>query len=298
MRLSQIKHELLSASVLESLSINNVLTASAFLAHNPGALSTRCPLSVQEIFKLRNYLKIKYGICSNRSIIPKSRTLPCEVFNELKTEYLYEFYGGVGSGKTQTSMFLSASLIKKDRRVLYIDTKNDFSMVRMKNYLNKFMQKAMNFKIAKCFDLHEALKITNGLIEKHEIFGIDLLVLDNIASLVLPLLEDDNIGDTFQQVAKLVINLKKIAFNQSCAVLVINSATNLGTRPSLGKIFGNAANVRYSFRKIGPQKSQVTCEKTTSQSSMEDKNPFVIEINEFEICKQTVDSAHQLPNKK
>ena len=45
---------------------------------------------------------------------------------------------------------------------------------------------------------------------------IDLIILDNIASLVLPLLEDDSISETFAQVGHLVKNLKKIALKQNC----------------------------------------------------------------------------------
>ena len=118
---------------------------------------------------------------------------------------------------------------------------------------------------------------SNFLISNTNIsFEIDLIILDNIASLVLPLLEDDSISETFAQVGHLVKNLKKIALKQNCAVLVTNNASNRGSKPALGKIFDMAADKRFVL-------SNKQCQ---NQTSIENMNSIVIKISEFTICKE------------
>ena len=62
------------------------------------------------------------------------KQLKNDIIQPLKSDYIYEIFGSPGSGKTQISMYLSAELAKQDRKVLYIDTKNDFSITRLKSY--------------------------------------------------------------------------------------------------------------------------------------------------------------------
>lgn len=100
-------------------------------------------------------------------------------------------------------------------------------------------------RLAKAFDLDEVLKISASLCKTSTNLesSVKLLVLDNIASLIWPLLEDQNIGQVFGQVALLITNLRRIAHKFNLAVLVINNWAQ--NRPALGKIFNNAANTRF-----------------------------------------------------
>ena len=70
------------------------------------------------------------------------------MFN-LKGNHLYEFYGGHGTGKTQLCLHLAARF-SQNRKVLYLDTNNDFSHGRFKDFA-KSEQSFENVLISKVF---------------------------------------------------------------------------------------------------------------------------------------------------
>ena len=140
--------------------------------------------------------------------------------------------------------------------------------------------KVKNIKLAKAFDLDQALQITNGLASAKKSYEIDLIILDNITSLVLPLLEDDAISNIFSQVGNLVKNLKKIALKQNCAVLITNNTTNMGTKPALGKIFDRAADKRFFI--YNNQRLQ----EQNPTESLDTFSKIVVEISKFSISKE------------
>jgi len=281
MNLYQINHPLLTPKVIECLILNNVKTVSVFVAHQPAILHAKCELlSIEDIFDLRNHFIRTFQVSQVSLDLKNVKNLQNDII-ELKSDYVYEIYGRSGCGKTQVSMYLAAELAKHDKKVLYIDTKNDFSVTRLKSYFGKgsstLQEKFKNIKLAKAFDLHQALLITDELaMAKNSSYEIDLIILDNIASLVLPLLEDDSISETFAQVGHLVKNLKKIALKQNCAVLVTNNASNRGSKPALGKIFDRAADKRFVLNN----------QQCQNQTPIENMDSIVIKISEFTICKE------------
>jgi len=287
MNLSKFNHPLLTQKVLDCLIVNNIKTASAFVAHQPAILYAKCELlSLEEIFTLRNYF-IQNFEHNEVNLDPSNvKQLKNDIIQPLKSDYIYEIFGSPGSGKTQISMYLSAELAKQDRKVLYIDTKNDFSITRLKSYFGDNLSedtlqcKIKNIKLAKAFDLDQALKLTNGLASAKESYEIDLIILDNITSLVLPLLEDDAISNIFSQVGNLVKNLKKIALKQNCAVLITNNTTNMGTKPALGKIFDRAADKRFFI--YNKQRLQ----EQNSTENLDTYSKIVVEISKFSISKE------------
>ena len=81
---------------------------------------------------------------------------------ELETNHIYEIYGPQGAGKTQFSLAMTAR-ISEEGQVFYIDTKNDFSLSRLKSMMmnmKNIHQMLSNVSTAKTFDLHETIKIT------------------------------------------------------------------------------------------------------------------------------------------
>ena len=140
--------------------------------------------------------------------------------------------------------------------------------------------KIKNIKLAKAFDLDQALKITNDIASAKESYDIDLIILDNITSLVLPLLEDDAISNIFSQVGNLVKNFKKIALKQNCAVLITNNATNMGTKPALGKIFDRAADKRFVIH------NNQRLQEQNSTENLDRYSKIVVEISKFSISKE------------
>ena len=77
---------------------------------------------------------------------------------------IFEIYGPQEAGKTQFSLAMTARI--SEGQVFYIDTKNDFSLSRLKSMMmnmKNIHQMLSNVSTAKTFDLHETIKITEIL---------------------------------------------------------------------------------------------------------------------------------------
>ena len=73
-------------------------------------------------------------------------------------------YGPQEAGKTQFSLAMTARI--SEGHVFYIDTKNDFSLSRLKSMMmnmKNIHQMLSNVSTAKTFDLHETIRITEIL---------------------------------------------------------------------------------------------------------------------------------------
>lgn len=271
MKLNEVDHPLLSPQVIKELQTFNVVTVSAFLAHNIGHLSTKCSLSLEEIIVLRKFLIHRFG--PKKVHFDEYQTLPNPLFESFMADHIYEIFGAPGTGKSQLAMYLSAQFAQQGKNVFYIDTKNDFSLHRLKNFL-RAEDHMKNIKLGKAFDMHEAIRLTQELLKIQRSI-CDFLVLDNIATLVWPLLEDDVIGEAMDEVSCLVKTLRQIAYHQKCAVLIVNGAAGNGTKPALGKIFAPAAKTKFSASKSSPSLCQIRFNDQIIN----------VEINSFEICK-------------
>jgi DNA replication protein DnaC len=138
MNLTECEHQLLTQKVLDCLIVNNIKTASAFVAHQPAILHAKCGLlTLEEIFILRDYFIQKFELFEVNLDPSNVKQLKNEIIQPLKSDYIYEIFGSPGCGKTQISMYLSAEMAKQDKKVLYIDTKNDFSITRLKSYFGQ-----------------------------------------------------------------------------------------------------------------------------------------------------------------
>ena len=196
--------------------------------------------------------------------------------------HIYEVFGPPGSGKTQLALSLAAHSAPS-ARVLYLDVKGDFSAERLSQIIgerggqvNACLGKVRVKRIFTLGELIEALDCIESFMEgggKTDPFWAStrLLVIDNVASLVYPEMdEDDQVSSTggcgrangdgmkeiFGRVEVAVGALQRLASEQQMCVLVINNAVAGGgdynhdegggadCRPSLGRILSNAADVR------------------------------------------------------
>ena len=244
MKLSQVKHKLLTKEIVITLKNNNVTTVKELLSNNPLILNEKCNLlTFDSIFQLRSDLAQAYGpppiLQENPNEIITTNLL------DLKKNYIYEIFGPPGAGKTQFCLTMTAE-VAKFGHVLYVDTKNDFSSNRLKSILRR-IEDMKNVHFAKAFDLRQAIKLTNEIAtHKHANISPKLLVLDNIANLVWPLIEDDDFPmmEIFVPIGKLIRNLRKIAHDFQLPVVIVNNTIERGTRPALGKFFEKVADVR------------------------------------------------------
>ena len=160
MSLHEINHPHLTPSILTELKNRNVATCSAFVTHNPGLLSTKCKLTLCDILDIREIIFDTCGPSQLNLTTYRLHELTNPLLPPFKSDRIYEFYGPPGCGKTQLAMFLTAHFARQDKGVVYIDTKNDFSLSRLMNFLVD-KSKLSNIKLAKAFDLHEMLKLTD-----------------------------------------------------------------------------------------------------------------------------------------
>jgi RecA/RadA recombinase len=176
--LSEIYHPALTAQVLQNLQNNgDIKTIPDFIASDPDLLSKMSSnlLNLDTVFKIREYLFTSHP--TNVSIVASFLVKKAEKITissgmssldqllggpGFKTDHIYEVYGPPGSGKSQLVMHLAA---KNHVECLYIDTKNDFSLNRIKSMMDQKDQKDRLDKIhlAKAFDLLDLMKILEDL---------------------------------------------------------------------------------------------------------------------------------------
>ena len=68
------------------------------------------------------------------------------------------------------------------------------------------------------------------------------IVQDNITSLILPTVDEDEVTDIFSYIGELIGNLKEIASRQNCPLVMTNNATKNGTLQALGIFLENVAD--------------------------------------------------------
>ena len=194
MKLCNVKHPILTSIVLQDLNSNLIIFVRDFIGHDPSLLKQKCSssLTFEEIFQLRAYLIQAFGPTviqvgdddttdEHQDLVLKNDLL------ELQTNHIYELYGPPGAGKTQFALAMTARISDKGQ-VFYIDTKNDFSLSRLKSMMmnmTNIHQMLSNVSIAKAFDLHEAMKITEILSKTTITTFVNpkLLILDNIGKM-------------------------------------------------------------------------------------------------------------------
>ena len=284
MKLCNVQHPILSAKVLQDLNNNMIIFVRDFIGHDPCLLKQKCSssLTFEDIFQLRAYLIQAFGPTVIQALVDSANENQVLKNNllELKTNHIYEIYGPPGAGKTQFGLAMVARL-SEEGQVFYIDTKNDFSISRLKSMMvMKNLQMLSNVSIAKAFDLHEAIKMTEILSKATTLANPKLLILDNIASLIWPLLDGEKFDEVFIRIAKLQSNLRRIAFQHKMAILVVNNAVNNGTRPALGKLFSKVANTRLFIKN-----NEITFEKCSPFDKLKQGDKFRININENGVVK-------------
>lgn len=200
---------------------------------------------------------------------------------------VYEVFGPPGSGKTQMALSLAASCLTSRSNVLYLDVKGDFSAARLSEIMceraqggrevDRLLEKVRVKRIFTLSELTDTLDYVEDLVENKDPFWVDarLVVIDNLASLVYPELDfdldDDESGrssiegvkEVFGAVDVAVSAVQKLASECHVCVVIANNAVaanedddgggDADCRPSLGRMFDNAADVRLKVTRDGPE---------------------------------------------
>ena len=196
---------------------------------------------------------------------------------------VYEVFGPPDSGKTQMALSLAASCAASSGNVLYLDVKGDFSAARLAEIIcaraqtDRLLDRVRLKRIFTLSELTDALDYVDDLVENQDPFwvGARLVVIDNLASLVLPELDfdldDDESGrgsiegvkEVFGAVDVAVGAVQRLASERHVCAVIVNNAVaasedddgggDADCRPSLGRMFDNAADVRLRVTRDSPE---------------------------------------------
>ena len=170
--------------------------------------------------------------------------LPCEIIKndimEIRAAQIYEVYSAAGVGKTELTMAIAAR-ISKHGQVLYIDTKNDFNVTRMQSIAqNDFLP---NILVAKAFHFEDATRLIENL-AKANFEKTKLLIIDNIASIIWPILGGEEQVEVSEKIYRFQANIKNLACQKQIAVWLVNNGAKNATTPALGKFFRDFATTK------------------------------------------------------
>lgn len=281
--LQNCQHQILTDEVTSRLASQGIRKLRDFLNHSDKDLAALSSLKLRDILTLRQDLIGKYSSQSYSALELLNNACDGVIktdvkqFDEIvgggfKSGRIYELFGPPSTGKTQTSLTVSAIKTLEAggaNNVIYFDTKGDFKIRRFVQILQKRAEsKKARIGIAQCLERLKVKKVLDLSEMRSSLESLEcamsrktseinfwshvgLLVIDNIASLVLPLLyTEDNLRSVFGETAKVICLLRKMSFERNLCVVVVNHSTLKPIEgatvrvPSLGKIFQSAADFR------------------------------------------------------
>ncbi|OWR42081.1 DNA repair protein RAD51 4 [Danaus plexippus plexippus] len=205
--------DLLTDNELKSLNQNRITTLLDFLQEDTEKLSILTQLTLPQILEIRNNIFKKYSaepingtdlyitsITKRKSIQTGIKELD-SILDRGIPSGIIEICGLAGSGKSQLCMQIAINCVKdSDNTILYIDTKGDFSALRIQKILdlNGYSHKDMaiimlKIKIVRVWTIEDLIeliqKIKSGLIV---VENLALVIIDSLPCLVFQHFGDDN----------------------------------------------------------------------------------------------------------
>ncbi|KAL4714154.1 hypothetical protein ACJJTC_008508 [Scirpophaga incertulas] len=212
--LQSLNHCLLDENVLRSLTQRRVVTILDFLNEDIEKLSIATKLTLSQILSVRNFILDKYSapIVTGDALLERDRSFPKLLPTGIKRldhalnggipiGYISELCGLAGCGKTQFGFQLAINCVQTlQRTVLYIDTKGDFSAIRVQKILencgipNMEMAEIMfKIKIVRIWTMDDLADIIKKIKNKIITFkDLALMIVDSLPTLMFQYLGDQN----------------------------------------------------------------------------------------------------------
>ncbi|XP_075969278.1 rad51 recombinase D [Anticarsia gemmatalis] len=204
----------LTQNVLKILAQNHITTIQDFLQEDVTKLAALTKLNLPEILAIRNDIFLKYSaplitgptllnkvLRTRRQISTGIESLDTITGGGIPVGYITEVCGLAESGKTQLSFQLAINCVKDaENTVLYVDTKGDFSAVRIQKILDAqgFSHKDMavlmhKIRVVHIFTMDELLELFKSI--KNKTLVIDqlaLIIVDSLPCLMFQYLGDES----------------------------------------------------------------------------------------------------------
>uniref|UniRef100_A0A2A4J5G7 RecA family profile 1 domain-containing protein n=1 Tax=Heliothis virescens TaxID=7102 RepID=A0A2A4J5G7_HELVI len=204
----------LSTSSLKILSQNRITTILDFLQEDVSKLSTLTKLSLSEILAIRNEIFTKYSapLLNGTTLYEKLFKTSSRITTNIErldtltnggipVRYITEICGLADSGKTQLAFQVAINCVKYYKTtVLYVDTKGDFSAIRIQKILeeqkcsHKDMAAIMyKIQIVRVWTMEDLVELFKNIKNKSLVFdNLALIIVDSLPCLMFQHLGDDN----------------------------------------------------------------------------------------------------------
>ncbi|XP_028175822.1 DNA repair protein RAD51 homolog 4-like [Ostrinia furnacalis] len=213
-KLKAVKHATLTDSVLKLLTQGRIITILDFLQEDIEKLSTLTKLSLPDIITLRSHIFNKYSapLINGATLLKRIKTkknfvqtgiesLDLILNGGIPVGHITELFGLADSGKTQLCFQLAINCVKHiNGTVLYLDTKGDFSAIRIQKILeaeglnHKEMALVMyKIKIIHVWTMDEIIEILQKIKNNSIVFdNLSLIIVDSLPCLMFQYLGDEN----------------------------------------------------------------------------------------------------------
>ncbi|XP_072944311.1 DNA repair protein RAD51 homolog 4 [Epargyreus clarus] len=243
-KLTMQDHVCLTENILKTLAKNRIITISDFLQEDTEKISIISKLSLSELSDVRSSILSRYSAplqngsmwlaksLTKRKVIPTCiESLDTALNGGIPVGAITEICSLASSGKTQLCFQVAINCAKElESSVLYIDTKGDFSAVKIQKILDlhgcnhKQMAAIMlKIKVVHIWTLEDAVQLLSK-VKSETIDNLGLIIIDSLPCLMFQHLGDDNkIG--LKLLNELVNNLRFISNRFEAGVICTNIQT-------------------------------------------------------------------------
>lgn len=159
---------------------------------------------------------------NNLKIPTGSKILDRMLNGGYETDTLTTVYGPAGSGKTVLCLLCAASVARKDKKIIYVDTEGSFSLERLKQIApdyKKILGKIVFLKPTSFEDQKKSFEKLKELVNDK----IGLIVVDTIAMLYrLELGKNEDVYGVNRELGRQLAYLTEIARKKQIPVLIAN----------------------------------------------------------------------------
>ncbi|XP_045491761.1 DNA repair protein RAD51 homolog 4 isoform X1 [Colias croceus] len=204
----------LSPEIMKKLSQNRIFTIRDFIQEDVDKLTHITRLNIPSIIEIRDSIfklysaPVKNGLTYLTETAVKERFLKTGIKSldtvlngGIPIGYITEVCGLAGSGKTQLCMQIAINCVNlSEKTVLYIDTKGDFSAVRIQKILHAYGLShkemaiiMMKIKIVYIWSMEELIQLLQDIkFKKICLDRLSLIIIDSLPSLMFQHFGDDN----------------------------------------------------------------------------------------------------------